>query len=84
VWESRFDGLQLVANGTVPARMLGDATVRFTAALQVAAAEEKALAEGLPWGDDSESDPDALAEDTQSDLGSPLLFSSSDGNGFRG
>lgn len=39
VWLARFDGLRLVADGLAPARMLGDATADFTAALQVAAAE---------------------------------------------
>ena len=66
MWESRFDGLRLVGDGLAPSRMLGDETVRFTAELQVAAAREKALAEGLPWGD-SELDSD--------DVESPLLFS---------
>jgi hypothetical protein len=65
VWESRFDGLRLIADGQAPARMLGDETVRFTAELQVAAAREKALAKGLPWGD---SEPDS------DDVEWPLLF----------
>jgi hypothetical protein len=65
LWESRFDGLRLIADGQAPVRMLDDATVRFTDELQVAAAREKALAEGLLWGD---SKPDS------DDVESPLLF----------
>ena len=51
VWESRFDGLQAVADGRAPARMLGDQTADFTEALQTAAAVERAAAEGFAWSD---------------------------------
>jgi hypothetical protein len=78
VWESRFDGLQMVADGRAPARMLGDATAGFTERLQVAAAEEKAVAEGVPWGD---SEPDLDADSDRV----PLLFAIDDsGNGWAG
>jgi hypothetical protein len=77
VWESRFDGLQSVADGRAPSRMLGDATVRFTDELKVAAAREQALAEGLPW-DELKPDPDSDGADT------PLVVSGANGDGFRG
>lgn len=72
VWESRFDGLQAIRDERAPLRMLGDATVQFTEHLQEAAAIEQAAANAFVW-DDSDSDADE-----------PLVFSSSDGNGFRG
>jgi hypothetical protein len=74
VWQARFDGLQAIRDGQVPSRMLGDATVRLTAELQVAAAREQALAEGLPL-DELKPDPDSDGADT------PLV---GDGNGWRG
>ena len=67
VWQSRFDGLQMIADGRAPLRMLGDATVRFTAGLQVAAAREEALAEGITWAD-SDPDPESDSDDV------PLRF----------
>jgi hypothetical protein len=73
LWESRFDGLRRVADGLAPSRMLGGATADFTAALQVAAAREDAVAEGVAWDDDSSESPD--------DVESPLLFPSY-GNGL--
>jgi hypothetical protein len=52
--------------------MLGDETFRFTAELEVAAAKERAVSDGISWGDSqSDSDPgDGHADD----VGSPLLF----------
>jgi hypothetical protein len=59
VWESRFDGVQAIRDGELPLRMLGEATAEFTERLQVAAAVEKAAAEGITWGDpESDSDSD--------------------------
>jgi hypothetical protein len=77
LWQSRFAGLGLIRDGSRPSKMLGDATADFTAALQVAAAREQALRQGLPW-DELKPDPDSDEADT------PLVFSSSDGDGWRG
>jgi hypothetical protein len=72
LWESRFDGLQAVADERAPFRLSGDGVRRFTAELRVAAAEERAAAEGpMVWPDIPESDVDADSDD----VGSPLLFS---------
>jgi hypothetical protein len=77
LWESRFDGLQLIADGQVPSRMLGDGTTQFTDRLKVEAAREEAVAEGIVWGDD-------IATESDSDGDGVPLVSSVDGNGFRG
>lgn len=77
VWQSRFDGLQAIRDERFPVRLSGDAVHRFTAELQRAAAREQAIAEGLPW-DELKPDLDADEADT------PLVFSGSDGNGWRG
>jgi hypothetical protein len=73
LWQSRFAGLEAIRDGRAPFRLSGDALHRFGDGLIVAAAKEEAVAEGLPWG--LESDPD---EDDAS-----LVGSGSDG-GFRG
>jgi hypothetical protein len=57
LWQARFAGLELIRDGRAPYRLSNDEVHRFTTALQVAAAREEALAEGLPWGD-SKSDSD--------------------------
>jgi hypothetical protein len=54
VWGSRFDGLQMIADGRAPFRLSGDGVHRFAGVLQVTAAEEEAVAEGdSDFGDDS-------------------------------
>lgn len=65
VWESVGDGLRLIHDGRAPFRLSGDAVHRFSDRLQVEAAREAALAEGLSWGPESESD--VLAEDVPLD-----------------
>jgi hypothetical protein len=77
VWQSRFDGLQAIRDEQFPVRLSGDAVYRFTAELQVAAAREQAIAEGLPW-DELKPDPDEDEADAS------LAFSGADGNGFHG
>ena len=79
VWESRFDGLRRVADGQAPSRMLGSLTAQFTERLQVEAAREKAVADGIVW-DDSESDSDSDSDE----VGSLVLFPSNNGDGVRG
>lgn len=71
LWQSRFDGLQAVADGRAPSRMLGDATTRFTDGLMEAAAREQAAADGIVWGGSESADDDS---DLGGDLGVPLLF----------
>jgi hypothetical protein len=79
LWESRFDGLQLVADGRAPFRLSGDEVHRFTAELQVAAEAERAAADG--WLE-SEPEPDA---DAESGGGVPYLFAvDGSGNGLSG
>jgi hypothetical protein len=63
VWEARYDGLKRIADGQHPFQFSDGERRRFTDRLQVEAARESALAEGLSWGPDSESDSDVLAED---------------------
>jgi hypothetical protein len=83
LWQSRFDGLQAVADGRAPARMLGDATTRFTDGLMEAAAKEQAVAHGVMWGEDSSESDEELDEELD-EVGSLVLFPSGGGNGFRG
>jgi hypothetical protein len=83
LWESRFDGLQAVADERAPFRLSGDALRRFGDGLMEAAAREQALAEGVVWGDDS-SEPDEESDEGLDEVGSLVLFPSFDGNGFRG
>jgi hypothetical protein len=81
VWESRFDGLQAVADGRAPARMLGDSTTRFTDGLLEAAAVERAVAERITWAE-PEPEPDS---DSGGESGVPHLFAvPADGNGLHG
>jgi hypothetical protein len=81
VWQSRFDGLRLIASGDLPFRLSDDALHRFSDRLMEAAAVEQAAvqaaADGIVW-DDSESD-----SDSDGGVGSLVLFPSSDGDGFR-
>jgi hypothetical protein len=58
VWEARYDGLKRIADGHHPFRFSDGERRRFTDRLQVEAARESALAEGLSWGDESESGSD--------------------------
>jgi hypothetical protein len=58
VWEARYDGLKRIADGQHPFRFSDGERRRFTDRLQVEAARESALAEGLSWGDESESGSD--------------------------
>jgi hypothetical protein len=59
VWQSRFDGLQRIADRAAPSRMLNDATVRFTAELQVAARVEEFGRDAPDFdGDDEPADTD--------------------------
>jgi hypothetical protein len=80
VWQARFDGLRAIGDGRAPFRLSGDGLHRFSDGLLEAAAVERAVAEGITWSEDSsESDPD-----TDGEVGSLVLFPSSDGDGFRG
>jgi hypothetical protein len=72
LWQSRFDGLQLVADGRAPARMLGDATADFTGSLQVAAAAEKALADGIVWPESESDVDDESGSGSDGEVGSPV------------
>jgi hypothetical protein len=67
VWEAPYDGLKRIADGQHPFRFSDGERRRFGDRLQVEAAQESALAEGLSWGPDSESDSDVLAEDVPLD-----------------
>jgi len=49
LWQARFAGLELIRDGRAPYRLSNDEVHRFTTALQVAAAREAAIREGLPW-----------------------------------
>jgi hypothetical protein len=44
MWESRFDGIRAVQDGSAPSRLHGDALHRFTDSLIEAAAREQAVA----------------------------------------
>jgi hypothetical protein len=59
LWESVGDGLRLIERGEMPFRFSDGERRRFTDRLQVEAAREAPLAEGLSWGPDS----DVLTED---------------------
>jgi hypothetical protein len=65
LWQSRFDGLRAVDDGRAPARLSGDALHRFSDSLVEAAAAERAVAEGVRWGDSSESDSDIGEPDSE-------------------
>jgi hypothetical protein len=71
LWQARFAGLELIRDGRAPYGLSNDEVHRFTTALQVAAAREAAIREGLPW----DAKPDADEVDAS------LV---GDGNGWRG
>lgn len=62
LWESVGNGLRLIERGEMPFRFSDGERRRFGDRLQVAAAKEQALAEGLSWGEESESDSDAESD----------------------
>jgi hypothetical protein len=81
VWQARFDGLRAISNGAFPFRLSADELHRFSDGLMEAAAREQAAAQaaadGVVWDD---SGPDS---DSDGEVGSLVLFPSSDGSGFR-
>ena len=81
LWQARFDGLRAIADGRAPFRLSGDELHRFGDGLLEAAAREQAAvqaaADGVVWDD---SGPDS---DSDGEVGSLVLFPSSDGDGFR-
>ena len=71
LWESRFDGIRAVQDGSAPARLSGDALHRFADGLLEAAAAERVLADGvMPWdGEDSPATDDLAEGGSEPDVG---------------
>jgi hypothetical protein len=78
LWESRFEGIRAVQDGSAPSRLQGDALHRFSDSLLEAAAVERAVADGvMPW-DEADTEPEFEAE---SDVGGELVLFPSNGDG---
>jgi hypothetical protein len=80
LWQSRFDGLRLIADGRAPERLSGDELHRFADSLIETAAVERALADGvMPWDNDGSA---SEAEAPESfDAGGELVLFPSNGDG---
>jgi hypothetical protein len=78
LWNSIPTAARLVADGDEPLRLSPQEVRLFTDELEVAAAKEKALADGLPWGEDSSESDEELDE-----VGALVSLRSFDSDGFR-
>jgi hypothetical protein len=83
LWESKFDGLRLIADERAPFRLSGDALRRFSDSLLEAAAVERAVAAGVTWGDDGSESEDSEFEAEPDAGGELVLFPSVAGDGER-